>query len=413
MVQITRLHRDHDTLHDRRQQLSQAWSSVLSPDSAGADPQVGQLGSGVLASWRRSSSRVDPELSAAPVDDTDAAVTTWRASGVAAGLRLVEGDVRRAADGGGLVAAITDATGRIVWTHGSAVMRRKSEQVGFVPGGHWDEASVGTNALALALRSGRPSAIFSAEHFSRAVHGWACYAVPITDPLTGQVRGVFDLSTTWDRAHPLAMTTAAVLGRLISLAAQGDLPAGGPALELTVLGGWRARVGGVEQLLPRRQLEVLVLLALNPSGLSLDQLHARLYGDAPVSTATLKAEVSHLRTALQGGIGSRPYRLTIPVVSDVQRVLDAVDRGDVRTAVLGSGGPLLPGSESPEVCEWRTYVEVALTTAVLASNDVEAVLAHADAVPYDSRVQQHLVDVLPAHDPRSAGASARLARSLS
>jgi len=56
---------------------------------------------------------------------------------------------------------------------------------------------------------------------------------------------------------------------------------------------------------------------------------------------------------------------------------------------------------------------VALTTAVLASNDVEAVLAHADAVPYDSRVQQHLVDVLPAHDPRSAGASARLARSLS
>ena len=100
-------------------------------------------------------------------------------------------------------------------------------------------------------------------------------------------------------------------------------------------------------------------------------------------------------------------------MSDVQRVLDAVDRGDVRTAVLGSGGPLLPGSESPEVCEWRTYVEVALTTAVLASNDVEAVLAHADTAPHDSRVQQHLVDVLPAHDPRIAGASARLARSLS
>ena len=32
-------------------------------------------------------------------------------------------------------------------------MRRKAETVNFVPGGRWDEASVGTNALAIASRT--------------------------------------------------------------------------------------------------------------------------------------------------------------------------------------------------------------------------------------------------------------------
>lgn len=404
-----------DELRSRRDQLARAWASVLRPGTgatdAPTDVDVTMPPRAVLDSWRRSSAWVSPELAAAPVDDTDAAVMSWRSSGLAAGLRAVEDDVRRAAEDGGLVAAVTDDTGRIVWTHGSRLMQRRSESVGFVPGGRWDEASVGTNALALALRTGRPSTVYSAEHFSRAVHGWVCYAVPLTDPRTGRVRGVLDLSTTWDRAHPLAMSTAGLLGRLLSDAAGPDAPTAA-GVELQVLGGWRVRVDGAELVLPHRQLEVLVLLALHPGGLTLEQLHARLYGDAPVSTATLKAEVSHLRTALRGGVGSRPYRLAVPVVSDVRRVLEALDRGDVAAAVRTAGGPLLPGSQSPDVAEWREYVEVALTAAVLGCDDVELVLARADARPYDSRLQQHLVDVLPAGDPRTAGARARLARAL-
>jgi len=401
-----------DELRTRREQLSLTWASFLSHGKPPSDPAATQPERRVLDSWRRSSAWVSPQLAAAPVDDTDAAVASWRGSGTAAGLRLVEADVRRAADDGGLVAAVTDASGRIVWTHGSRVMRRRSEQVGFVPGGHWDEASVGTNALALALRTGRPSTVYSAEHYSQAVHGWVCYAVPLTDQRTGEVRGVLDLSTTWDRAHPLAMSTVGVLGRLVSSASQPELPTVSPTLELSVLGAWRARVGAVELVLPRRQIEILVLLALHPGGLSLEQLHARLYGDARVSTATLKAEVSHLRTALRGGIGSRPYRLTVPVDSDLSRVLASLDAGNVNGAVRRCAGVLLPGSESPDLCEWRTYVEVALTTAVLGCRDVDVVLSHADAHPYDSRLQQHLVDVLPAGDPPLASARARLARAL-
>ena len=245
------------------------------------------------------------------------------------------------------------------------------------------------------------------------MHGWVCYAVPLTDPRTGDVHGVLDLSTTWDRAHPLMMTTAGVLGRLVTSAGLEQPPAPAGPLDLTVLGGWQVRLGGAALVLPHRQIEVLVLLALHPGGLSLEKLHARLYGDAPVSTATLKAEVSHLRTALGGGIGSRPYRLTVPVDSDLQRMLRALDRGDVRTAVVGSGGPLLPGSESPDVAEWREYVEVALRGAVLGWGEVDVVLAHADYHPYDEQLQQHLVEVLPPGDPRLPAAQARVHRAAS
>ena len=61
---------------------------------------------------------------------------------------------------------MTDAETRILWTYGGRVMRRKAETVNFVPGGRWDEASVGTNALDLANRTGDPSMVFSAEHYA-------------------------------------------------------------------------------------------------------------------------------------------------------------------------------------------------------------------------------------------------------
>lgn len=395
-------------LRQRRRTLARTWESwLLGGRDAGADlPDAS-----VLESWKRSSAWVSPEVAAAPVDDPDGAVATWWRSPVAQGVKATEDDVCRVTDDGDLIAAVTDHQGRIVWTHGSRVMRRAAERVNFVPGGRWDEPSVGTNALALALRTGRPSTVYSAEHFSRAVHSWVCYSVPLQDPTTGAVLGVLDLSTTWDRAHPLAMSTAQVLGRLIT-AAMPRPRQHEDGVDLTVLGSAQVRVGGRPLLLPHRQVEILLLLALHPEGLSLEGLHARLYGDSAISTSTLKAEVSHLRSALDGDIGSRPYRLTVPVDSDLQRTLRALDSGDVAKAVATARGPLLPTSEAPDVEEWRTYVEVALRTGVLGCEDIDPALALADAQPYDVELQQHLVNVLPDDDPRLASARARLSRAL-
>lgn len=393
-------------LKERRSALSRTWESLLLRGSTVEEPSVDP---GVLASWKRSSTWLSPQVDAAPVDDGDAAVDRWEHTPVAAGLHATEADVCRTAEDGDLIAAVTDHTGRIVWTHGSRVMQRAAERVNFVPGGRWDEASVGTNALALALRTGQPSTVYSAEHFSKAVHGWVCYSVPLQDPSTGAVLGVLDLSTTWDRANPLALGTAQLLGRLITAALPRPRTSQ-EAVELHVLGAAQVRISGRPLLLPQRQVEILTLLALHPDGLSLESLHARLYGDAPVTTSTLKAEVSHLRTALGGGIGSRPYRLLVPVDSDLQRALRALDAGDVRAAV--PPGQLLPESTSPDIEEWRRYLEVAQRSAVLGSDDIEAALVLADAQPYDVELQQHLVDLLPSTDTRRSSAQARVHRAL-
>jgi hypothetical protein len=392
-------------LAQRRRSVARAWDAWVEGRPLGRTPSVGPE---LRASWARSSAWVDPECAAAPVDDADPAVQAWRESAAATGVAAAEDDVREVVADGDLIAAVTDTTGRIVWTCGSPVMRRAAERVNFVAGGRWDEASVGTNALALALRTGRPSTVYSAEHFSRAVHGWVCYAVPLTDPATGAVLGVLDLSTTWDRAHPLVMAAARTLGRAVT-AHLPARPAAGEAVR--VLGDGEARLAGSQVPLSPRQAEILTLLALHPEGLTLDQLHGRLYGEARVTASTLKAEVSHLRSLLGGQLGSRPYRLTAPIVTDVHRVLGALDRGDLAAAMASYGGSLLPASESPGVAEWRDYVDVAVRSAVLASTDAASVLGFADRHPYDEQVQQHLVEVLPAGDPRHALAVARVARA--
>ena len=90
---------------------------------------------------------------------------------------------------------------------------------------------------------------------------------------------------------------------------------------------------------------------MNPDGVSLERLHALVYGDQGVTLSTLKAEVSHLRSALGGQLTSRPYRLTMPLSTDVDAVLAAVGRGDVAAALAAYGGDLLPGTNSPALAE--------------------------------------------------------------
>ena len=76
-------------------------------------------------------------------------------------------------------------------------------------------------------------------------------------------------------------------------------------------------------------------------------MHALLYGDKSVTASTLKAEVSHLRSALGGQLASRPYRLMLPVDTDVDQVLDLLRRGEVAAALDVYGGDLFPGTARP------------------------------------------------------------------
>jgi hypothetical protein len=165
----------------------------------------------------------------------------------------------------------------------------------------------------------------------------------------------------------------------------GD-PGGPTGLQLRLLGNAEATLDGGRLLLNRRQTEILAILALHPDGLSLDRLHALVYGDQAVTQSTLKAEVSHLRAALGGQLASRPYRLTLPVATDIDDVLEALERGDAGAAIACYGGDLMPGTESPALVELGEYVAVAMREALIANPEPAAVIRYSELAPYDTEV---------------------------
>jgi transcriptional regulator of acetoin/glycerol metabolism len=360
----------------------------------------------IVTSWSRSQlAQVSTDVSAAPLADESDTAARWTDSPLQEAVESVEAELRRTAEDGDLVIAVTDAHTRILWTYGGRVMRRKAESVHFVPGGRWDDQSVGTNALDLANRLDSPSMVFSAEHYARIVQNWVCWAAPVHDPASGRQLGVIDLSTTWDRTHPIGLATARVMARLIETAIpySSEHPSarpdetGDPGLVMTLLGTAETRLDGHRLLLSRRQTEVLALLALNPEGLSLEQLHAMLYGDQAITFSTLKAEVSHLRQALGGQLGSRPYRLLMPIATDVHHVLTLLAAGRVAAAVDAYGGDLLPGTNSPALSELAEYVAVALREGLLADPDPAAVLRYSEELaPYDREVVEVCLRALAA-----------------
>jgi transcriptional regulator of acetoin/glycerol metabolism len=378
-------------LHSRRVEAVRAWTSFVERGDGAADlvrPEI-------LTSWTRSEAAISPDVTHAPLADEGETAELWRGSPLQTAVQRVEAELRRTAEDGDLVIAVTDAETRILWTYGGRVMRRKAETVNFVPGGRWDDQSVGTNALDLANRLATPAMVFSAEHYAPIVHNWVCWAAPVHDPVTGRQLGVIDLSTTWDRTHPIGLATARVMAALIETAMPRSahhptLDAGDdqdePGLVMSLLGAVETRLDGQRLLLNRRQSEVLALLAMHPEGLSLEHLHALVYGDQAVTLSTLKAEVSHLRSALGGQLSSRPYRLMMPVTTDVDQVLGLLRSGHVAAAVEAYGGDLMPGTNSPALGELAEYVAVAVREALLADPQPDAVVRYSELAPYDSEV---------------------------
>ncbi|MEU1933330.1 transcriptional regulator [Streptomyces coeruleorubidus] len=399
-------------LRQRRAVLEHEWSRWVPRLSvAGARPGgSAALRHEVTESWARSLSSVDPGRDSAPVTDGGPVHERWTSSPLYRPVSGLAGELRSIAEDAGFVTAVTDESGTILWTCGGPTMRRRAERVNFAPGGRWDEQAMGTNALSLALRTGRPSSVFSAEHLVSALHGWVCYCAPVHGP-DGRVLGVLDLSTTWDRSHPLAMSTVRTLVSTIEARLTTEV-ARPSRLRLTCLGSEQVAREGRPLPLRPRQLEILTLLALEPGGFSPERLRAALYGDRPVTSSTFKAEISHLRRALGGAISPRHYALTAPVSCDAADVLRALEQGDTDTALRLYGGPLLPRSEAPGIEDWRSRLEVAVREAVLASARPEHALRYGERAPYDAEVHEHALRLLGPKDTRRAIAAGRLTAAL-
>lgn len=366
----------------------------------------------VADSWRRSArAGVGPDGTAS-VELADSDLGTYRAEHPLARVMPLFRELLGtfAADGEHLL-AVCDAHGRLLWVEGHPETRRKADRMNFVPGARWSESAVGTNAPGTAVALDRPVQVFAAEHFIRRVQPWTCAAAPVHDPRTGQMLGAVDITGGDGLAHPHSLGFV----RAVARAAESELALLAPrrpaadAAELTALGRDEARlvVGGRGVRLSRRHSEILVLLARHPEGLTGDELLCALYEDESVTPVTLRAELARLRRVLGPGLlSSRPYRLAVPVGSDVAVVQHRLETGAVAAAAAAYSGPLLPGSQAPSVVRLRQRLADGMRSALIARRDPDLLAdwAHAPWGEDDLDVWRALVAVLP-----TATARARLA----
>lgn len=350
----------------------------------------------VAGSWTRSTAAgVDPDGRAPRIVDDSQASRTFAASPLSRALPRVEKLLFEATESAQGFAALSDADGLLLWVDGSAKGLETAVGAGFSPGHLASEAALGTNAVGTAIAVGDPVQIFSAEHFSRRLHGLTCVAAPIRD-LDRRTIAVLDISADFPAMHPhsLSLVTAiattieaeiaaesrrrddrrralyldlvahggyehsALLsesGRVLAASPRGWLggrvrldsagapipPSGvevegrrlegafllrarkgsGPiaperlALEPLIGGCSRVAIGDLTLELSPRRSEILILLALNPEGLSGDELRALLSG-APLQPVTLRAEIFRLRKLLGPVIAASPYRITAELDAD-------------------------------------------------------------------------------------------------
>ena len=375
-------------LVEKRKQIEKfRQSSSLSPMHAEL------LGQSIHSSWQRSRTAEIPQgRSAAPM----LPVARQAPNALQQALTHCAEDLKHIAQQSSMVVAVGDVGSTIIWTASSQQMQRAAESVHFMEGGQWKEELVGTNALALSLKTQQSSCVFSNEHYMASIHDWVCYAAPIIDPYSKQILGVIDLSTTWKNHNSLGLLAAERCASIIQSALQEQYK---QQLYIRAFSASQVLFNGKVLVMTPRQIEILTILALCPQGMTLDTLHQALYGERKVSIGTLKAEMSQLRDVLGGMLGSRPYRVLANVEADFLLAEQALDAGYIESALKLCSGVFLAKTESPFLCAWRDCLESRLSDAIFKANETDVLLRHVARFPEAIDAVERLIELMPKQHP--------------
>ena len=368
----------------QRQSIDQLkHQNSLSPQSAE------KLEQSIASSWQRSVlSSIPKERLAAPLLNHNKKHKT----SLDKALNACSSELGHIAAQSSMVIAVGDVGSTIIWTASSAQMQSAAEKVHFIAGGQWAEEVVGTNALALSLKTQQSSCVFSNEHYMESIHDWVCYAAPIIDPYSKQVLGVVDLSTTWKKHNSLGVLAAERCASIIQTALIDQQR---QHLYIRAFSTPQIFFNGKSLVLTPRQIEILAILVLCPNGLNLEKLNQALYGERKVSIGTLKAEMSQLRDILGGMLGSRPYRLLADVEADFLLAEQALDSGYVASALQLYKGVFLAKTESPFLCAWRDCLESRLSDAIFKTTETDLLLKHVAHFPEAIDAVERLMELLP------------------
>jgi hypothetical protein len=384
----------------------------------------------VADSWHLSAAAgVSAEDVEAPITLSEDALHGYRsAHPLARVFPLLDDVLGQAARDCDAIMAVSDAEGQLLWVCGTPATLRRAEKIGFVEGSNWDERLAGTNAPGLALRLDQPTQVRRAEHFRHSVQQWSCAATPIHDPGSTSLLGVLDITGNDDIAVPqtLAMVRAAARMAESELAREklsrnepAETTPGSLHLVIESLGRNDSLLsisdgrGRHHQLrLSPRHSEILLLLASAPRGLSGDELAVLVYEDDGASS-TLRAELNRLRSLLGDDVlASRPYRLCGSITGDWLALEAQLAAGDLRTAMRGYRGPILPRSTAPGVVRLREQLHMSLREAVRRSRQADLMSTWTrsswGADDYDMWLAQR--DALGASSPMLALVDGQLAR---
>lgn len=336
----------------------------------------------VRESWRRSAGYLEDPGRALPLVDLEgSALHAHRAAHpLAPVLPLLDQLLVQPAAEAGLITAVGDVDGHLLWVDGARRTLRRAETSAFHPGADWSERSIGTSAPGTALATGRGVQVDQAQHFAVAAHQFSCSALPVHCPHTGVMLGVVDITGGREAVatHSLPLIRAAIAAAEAELR---TLPDRGRAPRLDALGRDAAAlgIGSCTTRLSLRHAELLVLLTWHDehrhpqgaAGPSAATLAEELFGE-PGHEVALRAELVRLRRMLADSstahgldLLSRPYRLSGAITLDAVEVSRALAAGDRSRALDLYAGELLPGSDAPGIVRLRRTVAAELREAVL------------------------------------------------
>jgi len=205
----------------RARELRDAWEDFVDGGSLDDSDDMGTppIRVPIAESWLRSrDAGVDPSgRQAAPsLVEWRGARTLWDSHPLAIAGPVIDDCLAMASAEADQLVVVSDADGMLLSVRGNPRLRsRAADEMNFVEGALWSEAGAGTNAVGTALAAQHAVQVFAAEHFTEPVQRWTCAAAPVTDPDTGCMLGIIDLTGDISSVHPHSLSVVVATARAV------------------------------------------------------------------------------------------------------------------------------------------------------------------------------------------------------
>jgi hypothetical protein len=213
----------------RARELHDAWEDFVDGrhQADGDDGGTPEIREPIVDSWQRSrDAGVDPSgrQPAPSVVELEAARVLWNAHPLASVAPLIVHCMAEASVETDHLLVVSDADGMLLCIRGDTHLRnRAADEMNFVEGALWSEAGAGTNAVGTALAAEHAVQVFAAEHFTEPVQRWTCAAAPVTDPDTGDLLGVIDLTGDFSGVNPHSLSVVVATASAVEELLRGQL----------------------------------------------------------------------------------------------------------------------------------------------------------------------------------------------